>query len=215
MGKFQCACGTSFDSNFCPNCGAAAKKDITIFHCERCGYEGPMSNFCPNCGILISQLKSDDKEKTTEPTPAPTAGAKCKNCGAENQVGSKCSVCGADIVWEQLFALSEFESCMPPRNSSLGVYKVDDKRLLVNKDEQYFYITTDVIEPAMEIIRKYEIDKWEELNKSHNGLMGGCQYVNYFDGEKLVGTSTNNTFNAGIAYSELFSLFMAKENRIE
>ncbi|MBR3700929.1 MAG: hypothetical protein IKM96_04230 [Clostridiales bacterium] len=214
MGNFQCARGTSFDSNFCPNCGAAAKREIT-FHCERCGYEGPMRNFCPNCGIPTSQLKSDDSEKTTDPAPEPTAGWKCAKCGAGNQIGDKCLKCGADIVKEPLFALTEYETCMPPRQSSLRVYKVDDKRLLVENEDQYYFISADVFKPAMEIIRKYEIDNWEQYNSTFIGCMGGSRSVSYFDGEKLAGTSTDHLMNAGLAYGELMMLFTAKENRIE
>lgn len=92
MGKFQCACGTSFDSNFCPNCGAAAKKEIT-FHCERCGYEGPMGNFCPNCGIPTSQHKSDDSEKPQLRHLSPMQGGNALN--AEPGIRSEISVLSA------------------------------------------------------------------------------------------------------------------------
>ena len=47
------------------------------------------------------------------------------------------------------------------------------------------------------------------------GLMGGCQYVSYFDGEKMVGTSTDHLMNAGLAYGELNILFTAKSKRVE
>ncbi len=343
-GKYQCACGTYFDSKFCPNCGAQRQEEAT-FQCE-CGYNGPMSRFCPNCGKMVASktksgaeqdlekrqllqhgwteidgpglfklifkdnilkifvihysngvpvdlrkdteysfdpdsnginmlvngfkntdhdiedfavypndwkleddnnkthfaivkiwygfgtlhmdlanwgnpncftvdLKMDDSVKISDPESEFQAGWTCDKCGANNQTEDKCSECGAVIVKEQLFGISEFASCNPPRQDSLFVYRIDDKKLLVVRNKQRYFITADVIEPAMEIIRKYEIDKWEELNKSYTGLMGGCQYVNYFDGEKLVGTSTDHLMNAGLAYGELNMLFTAKENRIE
>ena len=67
----------------------------------------------------------------------------------------------------------------------------------------------------MEIIRKYEIDKWEQYKDKMTGLMGGFQSVSYFDGEKMVGTSTNNMLGTGAAYHELMMLFTAIKNRIE
>ena len=39
------------------------------------------------------------------------------------------------------------------------------------------------------------------------GLMGGFQSVNYWDGEKMVGTSTNNNPDSGVAYTALRNLF--------
>ena len=67
----------------------------------------------------------------------------------------------------------------------------------------------------MEIIRKYEIDKWEQYKDKMTGLMGGFQSVSYFDGEKMVGTSTNNMPGAGAAYHELMMLFAAQSKRVE
>ena len=343
-GKYQCACGTYFDSKFCPNCGAQAPapQNLTL-QCE-CGYNGPMSRFCPNCGkkaaaktpsgaeqdlekrqilqhgwkeidgpglyklifkdnilkifvihysngvpvdlrkdteysfdpdsnginmvvngfkntdhdiedfavypndwkledennkthlaivkiwygfgtlhmdlanwgnpnCFTVDLKMDDSVKIKDPEHK--AGWTCDNCGATNQTEDKCSECGAVIAKEQLFGISEFASCNPPRQDSLFVYRIDDKKLLVVRNKQRYFITADVIEPAMEIIRKYEIDKWEQYKDKMTGLMGGYQSVSYFDGEKMVGTSTNNMPGVGGAYNELMMLFTARENRIE
>ena len=86
----------------------------------------------------------------------------------------------------------------------------DIVKLIMEKNGKYFYISTDVIEPAIEIIRKYEIDKWEQYKDKYSGLMGGSQSVSYFDGEKMVGTSTDHLLSAGSAYWELLGLFAAK-----
>ena len=345
-GKYQCACGTYFDSKFCPNCGAQAPAPQNLtFQCE-CGYNGPMSRFCPNCGKMVASktksgaeqdlekrqllqhgwteidgpglyklifkdnilkifvihysngvpvdlyksteysfdpdsnginmlvngfkntdhdieefavypndwkledennithfaivkiwygfgtlhmdlanwgnpncftvdLKMDDSVKISDPESEFKAGWTCDKCGATNQTEDKCSECGAVIAKEQLFGISEFASCNPPRQDSLFVYRIDDKKLLVVRNKQRYFITADVIEPAMEIIRKYEIDKWEQYKDKMTGLMGGCQYVSYFDGEKMVGTSTDHLMNAGLAYGELNILFTAKSKRVE
>ena len=343
-GKYQCACGTYFDSKFCPNCGAQRPKEAT-FQCE-CGYNGPMSRFCPNCGKKVAEptssgmeqnlerrqilqhgwkeidgpglyklifkdnilkiyvihysngvpvdlyksteysfdpnsnginmvvngfkntdhdieefavypndwkledennkthlaivkiwygfgtlhmdlaywgnpncftvdLKMDDTVTIKDPEAEPKAGWTCDKCGAVNQTEDKCSECGADIIKQQLFGISEYVTCNPPRNDSLWVYRINDEKLLVVRNKQRYFITADVIEPAMEIIRKYEIDKWEQYKDKMTGLMGGCQYVSYFDGEKLVGTSTNNMPGVGGAYNELMMLFTAQSNRLE
>ena len=343
-GKYQCACGTYFDSKFCPNCGAQRKEEAT-FQCE-CGYNGPMSRFCPNCGKMVTaqtssaadqeiekrqllqhgwteidgpglyklifkdnilkilvihysngvpvdlyksteysfdpdsnginmvvngfkntdhdieefavypkewkledennkthfaivkiwygfgtlhmdlanwgnpncftvDLKMDDSVKIADPEAESKSGWTCDNCGATNQTEDKCSECGAEIIKQQLFGISEYATCMPPRQESLFVYRIDDKKLLVVRNKQRYFITADVIEPAMEIIRKYEIDKWEQYKNNMTGLMGGCQYVSYFDGEKLVGTSTNNMPGIGGAYNELMMLFTAQSKRVE
>ena len=343
-GKYQCACGTYFDSKFCPNCGAQRKEEAT-FQCE-CGYNGPMSKFCPNCGKKVAvktqsgseqelerrqilqhgwkeidgpglyklifkdnilkiyvihysngvpvdlyksteysfepnsnginmvvngfkntdhnieefavypkdwkledennkthlaivkiwygfgtlhmdlaywgnpncftvDLKMDDTVTIKDPEAESKAGWTCDKCGAVNQTEDKCSECGADIIKQQLFGISEYVTCNPPRNDSLCVYRINDEKLLVVRNKQRYFITADVIEPAMEIIRKYEIDKWEQYKDKMTGLMGGCQYVSYFDGEKLVGTSTNNMPGVGGAYNELMMLFTAQSNRFE
>lgn len=59
----------------------------------------------------------------------------------------------------------------------------------------------------MEIIRKYEIDKWEEYKNTLNGAMGGSRSVSYWDGEKMAGTSTDHMPGASGAYSSLYALF--------
>ena len=343
-GKYQCACGTYFDSKFCPNCGAQAPAPQNLtFQCE-CGYNGPMSRFCPNCGkkaaaktpsgteqdlekrqllqhgwteidgpglyklifkdnilkifvihysngvpvdlrkdteysfdpdsnginMVVNGFKNTDHDiedfavypndwkledennithfaivkiwygfgtlhmdlanwgnpncftvdlkmddTVTIKDPEHKAGWTCYNCGATNQIEDKCTECGADIAKEQLFGISEFASCNPPRHDSLNVYRINDEKLLVVSNKQRYFITADVIEPAMEIIRKYEIDKWEQYKNTMNGFMGGCQYVNYFDGEKMVGTSSYNMPGVGGAYNELMMLFTAQSKRVE
>ncbi len=43
-------CGTEFDSNFCPSCGAEAPREKT---CPKCGTKTE-TGFCPNCGTDLS-----------------------------------------------------------------------------------------------------------------------------------------------------------------
>ena len=80
-------------------------------------------------------------------------------------------------------------------------------QLIMRHGKTLCFIPTTVIEPAMEIIRKYEIDKWEEYKNSLNGAMGGSRSVSYWDGEKMAGTSTDHMPGASGAYSSLYTLF--------
>ena len=43
-------CGTEFDSNFCPGCGAEAPREKT---CPKCGTKAE-TGICPNCGTDLS-----------------------------------------------------------------------------------------------------------------------------------------------------------------
>ena len=209
MDPIQCECGQVFTSKFCPNCGKLRPENET-FQCE-CGYNGPASNFCPNCGkARIAPAANNEQpapENTVIPAPAPSAGWTCPKCGAENEPDVKCSKCGADIEHFELFVLSEYTTAMPPRNSRIAVYKFDDTKLILEKNNKLRFIPVSVLEPANEIIKKYKIDKWEEYKGHLSGMMGGRQAVSYWDGNALVGTSTDNTPNAGGAYFELMTLF--------
>lgn len=89
----------------------------------------------------------------------------------------------------------------------IAVYKFDDTRLILEDGNTFRFIPASVLEPAYEIIKKYEIDKWEEYKDHLSGTMGGRQAVSYCDGNQLAGTSTDNMPNAGGAYFELISLF--------
>ena len=222
-GEVQCECGQIFSGKFCPNCGKM-RIETNTFTCS-CGYTGPVSNFCPECGrprpgfnpsigatpaavtpsTAFGPLYKDTA--VPEKEPEPTAGWTCTECGAKLQTSVICSKCGAMIKTELLFAISEYTTCCPPRNDSVRVWKFSDTQLIMQHGKTLRFIPATVIEPAMEIIRKYEIDKWEEYKNSLNGVMGGSRSVSYWDGEKMAGTSTDHMPGASGAYSSLYALF--------
>ena len=217
-GPFQCECGQVSTGKFCTNCGKARPEEKT-FQCE-CGYNGPVSNFCPNCGkayAVPSVNEAEEEEAKAEieacnnvkPSPKPAAGWTCPECGSEFETDTKCSKCGADIEQFLLFSLSEFSTAIPPRNAWLRVYKFDDTRLILENGHEFRFIPVSVLEPAYEIIKKYEIDKWEEYKDRLTGIMGGRQAISYWDGTQMVGTSTDNMLTAGAAYHELMVLFVS------
>lgn len=62
--SWNCSCGKTNDSNFCPGCGAAKPKEQV---CSSCGYKPETSfKFCPQCGTPFGQTQ------TPAPTAAPT-----------------------------------------------------------------------------------------------------------------------------------------------
>ena len=98
-------------------------------------------------------------------------------------------------------------STNPPRYDGVRVWKFSDTQLIMQQGKTFRFIPATVIEPAMEIIRKYEIDKWEEYQGRMSGIMGGSRSVSYWNGEKMVGTSTDHMAGASGAYSALYGLF--------
>ncbi|MCR5060516.1 MAG: hypothetical protein K6A80_05715 [Saccharofermentans sp.] len=161
-------------------------------------------------GHVESTVDLEIDDSIVIPDPDTVCGWTCPKCGSQFETDIKCSKCGADIEHFVLFALSEYVTCMPPRSSSLRVYKFDDTKLIL--EDGYFrrFIPSSVLEPAYDIIKEYKIDKWEEY-KTLSGVMGGCQTVSYWDGNALVGTSTDYTSNAGGAYYALCGLFTSAE----
>lgn len=206
-GECRCECGCVFSSKFCPNCGKARQEPKT-FTCS-CGYTGPLSKFCPECGKPCAEAASDNNEPSdNNKVVLPSAGWTCSQCGTTLQTGDKCTKCGAEIKKDMLFALSEYMTTNPPRSNCLRVWKFSDTQLILEQGGNLRFISAKVIEPAMDIIREYEIDKWEEYKGHMTGLMGGSQSVSYWDGEKMAGTSTDHMLNAGAAYSALNALFL-------
>ena len=236
-GEVQCECGQIFSSRFCPNCGAERKESST-YTCE-CGYTGPISNFCPECGKPVS---SQLQKITPSPSPASEippvafritddgtiepvfddgidnseqeqlAGWTCSECGAELQTGDTCIKCGAEIKKELLFSLSEYKSTNPPQYDGIQVWKFSDTQLIMQRGKRFRFIPATVIEPALEIIRKYDIDNKEKNKSLMPGICGGYQTVSFWDGAKMVGASTDDMPGAASAYYELMSLFMMAAN---
>ena len=207
-GECRCECGQVFSSKFCPNCGKMREENKT-FTCS-CGYTGPARNFCPECGKPCSAPVSETEPPVQETKPA--AGWTCSQCGALLQTGDKCNECGAEIRKEMLFSIFEYMTCNPPRYDGITVWKFSDTRLIMQRGDDFHFIPATVIEPAMKVIREYEIDKWEEYKDQMNGAMGGAQYVSYWDGEKMAGTSTDHMPGAAGAYVALRNLFTSELN---
>ena len=155
-------------------------------------------------------LEIDDS--ITVPDPEVRCGWTCPMCGSEKELDTKCSQCGSEIQHFMLFALSEYASTNPPRHSVLRVYKCDDTKLILECGDSLRFIPASVLEPAYETIRKYGIDKWKEYENHCTGLCGGSQTVSYWDGNAIVGTSTDRMLSAGQAYSALMNLFCSAKS---
>ncbi|MBR3142053.1 MAG: hypothetical protein IKF09_02765 [Clostridiales bacterium] len=206
---YKCGCGETFTGKFCPNCGSPRKEEKT-FTCE-CGYTGPSLNFCPDCGKKIV-----DNTATAAPLQVPAApavpdetevklGWRCSKCGAENQ-DDKCAVCGADIVPAFLFTVTLTSSANPPVTTSVSVSEYSDTQLLFDNNGKRRLISTDVIEPAMEIIRKHRLN--DPDFKEPMGIMGGSVYVGFKDGDSYRVTSLQEqSFAVTAAQNELMDLF--------
>lgn len=181
---FKCGCGEIFTSKFCPGCGAQRKEENT-FTCD-CGYTGPALNFCPDCGRKISDNTAPAAPAV--PEQEPDAGPEIPN--------------NAVI----LFSMSTFSSANPPVTISSIVYEYSDTQLLFDNNGQRRLISADVIEPAMEIIRRNGLD--DPNFKKPTGVMGGSVYVSFKNGDSYIHTSLQEQgYAVSAAKSELMALF--------
>ena len=216
---YKCECGETFTGKFCPNCGAMRKEEKT-FTCD-CGYTGLAKNFCPECGKKITDnvvigvpvqqppvgYMANGTPAVTPTEPEEKLGWKCHKCGAENQE-EKCTVCGAEIRPEILFGLSTYQSSNPPVTTSAAVFEYSDTELLFDNNGKRSLISIDVIEPAMEIIRKHRLNDPDFKDKAAAGIMGGDVFVGFKDGDKYVSTSLHEQgFAVQNAEYELKKLF--------
>ncbi|SFG10115.1 hypothetical protein [Oribacterium sp. WCC10] len=80
----------------------------------------------------------------------------------------------------------------------------------MQRGKHYRFIPAAVIESALEIIKKYGIDKMDENKSLMPGVCGGSQSVSFWDGEKMVGASTDSIPGVSGAYYELIALFTTK-----
>ena len=180
----KCGCGETFTSKFCPNCGAQRKEEKT-FTCD-CGYTGPALNFCPDCGRKI---------RDNNAPAAPAVPAQEPDSGPE--VPDKTAI---------LFSISTFSSCNPPVTTSAIVYEYSDTQILFDNNGQRRLISADVIEPAMEIIRKHRLD--DRNFKDPMGIMGGSVYVTFKCGDSYIQTSLQEQgYAVSAAQNELMDLF--------
>ena len=180
---YKCGCGENFTSRFCPNCGAQRKEEKT-FTCD-CGYTGPALNFCPDCGRKISD------------NTVPVSPSVLDEPDTDPEVPDKTAI---------LFSISTFSSCNPPVTTSVIVYEYSDTQILFDNNGQRRLISADVIEPAMEIIRKHRLD--DRNFKDPVGIMGGGVYVTFKYGDSYIHTSLQEQgYAVSAAQNELMDLF--------
>lgn len=208
---YKCGCGETFTSRFCPGCGAQRKEEKT-FACD-CGYTGPLSNFCPECGKKITDNAAPAvpvQENNAAAVPSGSEvklGWKCPQCGAGDQ-DVRCTVCGADIRPEILFSLLSFTSANPPVTTYATVFEYSDTQLLFDNNGDRRLISSDVIEPAMEVIRKHKLNDTDSKDKASAGIMGGSYSVGFKDGDKYTVASLQEYgFAVQAALYELLNLF--------
>ncbi len=179
-----CECGyTGPFGKFCPNCGRAVEKEYTC----QCGYQSKNAKFCPNCGRPTGQI--------TLPEPAQEADTKPEPDEPLNPE-------------DMLISISTYMSTNPPVNTYVKVYKHSDTQLLLDCNGKRRMIPADVLESAMEIIRKYRLDDPDFKDPSAMGIMGGSVYVGFKDGDRFVQTSLQTQgFAVTNAENELMGLF--------
>ena len=218
---YVCECGYAGPfGKFCPNCGKAVVEEYTC----QCGYRSKGAKYCPNCGHPTGLPAATDSaqeagavpDSTTAPEqsapsvpekPEEKLGWKCPQCGAENQEG-KCTACGAAVEPVVLFSISTYMSTNPPVNTYTNVYEYSDTQLLLDCNGKRRLISADVIEPAMEIIRKNRLDDPDFKDPSAMGIMGGSVYVGFKDGDRYVQTSLQTQgYAVTNAQNQLMGLF--------
>ena len=212
---YVCECGyTGPFGKFCPNCGRAVEKEYTC----QCGYRSKGAKFCPNCGRPTGQFALSDSTKEANKKPEPTTpsgpenqeeklGWKCSQCGAENQK-DKCSACGAEINPVVFFSISTHMSTNPPVDTFTNVYEYSDTQLLIDCNGKRRLISADILEPAMEIIRRNHLDDPDFKDPSAMSIMGGSVCVGFKDGDRFIQTSMQTKgFAVTNAQSELMELF--------
>ena len=177
---YKCGCGETFTSKFCPSCGAQRKEEKT-FTCD-CGYSGPALNFCPDCGRKINAAAPAAPAQETDDGPAIPSGKAI------------------------LFNIATFTSTNPPVRTNVSVYEYSDTQLLFDNNGKRRLISTDVIEPAMEIIRKHRLD--DRNFRDPNGVMGGSVNITFKDSDSYIHTSLQEQgYAVTSAQGELMELF--------
>ena len=173
-------------------------------HMDLCSFE--------NWSLVTVDLQMDDSVIAELIEPEDPVGWTCSKCGKQFQTDDFCSECGEPIDKIVLFSLSRYSSAMPPQNEGVCVFEFSEKELicetLKNGKGRRRYISSCVVEPAYEIIKKYGIDKWKEYENISSGMCGGSVSVRYRDGDEIVGSSLDHMGSAvADAYHELFALF--------
>jgi hypothetical protein len=167
---------------------------------------------CGSYDHFTLDLVLDDTVSIAPSEPAPAIGWTCSKCGKENQTGEFCEECGEAIKKVVLFSCSSYHSTNPPRYEGVTVYEFSDTELIcmfyTNGKSRSRYISKDVIDPALNIIKEYGIDKWKDYENTNTYLMGGSVSIMYRDRDELVGSSLEHMgFAVSGAYSKLMALF--------
>ena len=202
-GEVQCDCGQIFSGKFCPNCGkpySAQPQKIT----PSPAYSVPQAAYRLSEDGTWQPVLDDGTDSSLQDEEV---GWTCSNCGEKFQKGEVCLKCGAEIRKELLFSLSEYKSTNPPQYDGVQVWKFSDTQLIMQRGKHYRFIPATVIEYALEIIKKYGLDKKVENKNLMPAVCGGSQSVSFWDGEKMVGASTESMPGVSGAYYELVALF--------
>ncbi len=105
-----------------------------------------------------------------------------------------------------LFNIATFTSTNPPVRTNATVYEYSDTQLLFDNNGKRRLISTDVIEPAMEIIRKHRLD--DRNFRDPNGMMGGSVNITFKDGDSYIHASLQEQgYAVTSAQGELMDLF--------
>ncbi len=115
----------------------------------------------------------------------------------------------------ELFTCSSYQTCNPPKYEGAAVYEFSDTELIcvifTDGKAKYKLLSKDIIDPALNIIKEYGIDKWKDYENSNTYLMGGSVSVMYRDGDRLVGSTMDHMgFAVSGAYGKLMCLFNGK-----
>lgn len=138
-------------------------------------------------------LLQDDNVEISFLKPKVPVGLTCPKCGSEFQTGAVCKKCGEQLNWMLLFSGSTYSTTNPPTSEGFRVFEFSDEKLIFeyysNEALDRRYISAQVLDEAYKIIKEHHIDEWERYKDHMTGIMGGCVYVSYRDGDKLVGSS--------------------------
>lgn len=106
------------------------------------------------------------------------------------------------------FSISTHMSTNPPIDTFTNVYEYSDTQLLIDCNGKRRLISVDILEPAMEIIRRNHLDDPDFKDPSAMSIMGGSVCVGFKDGDRFIQTSMQTKgFAVTNAQSELMGLF--------
>ena len=96
----------------------------------------------------------------------------------------------------------------PPVDTFTNVYEYSDTQLLIDCNGKRRLISADILEPAMEIIRRNHLDDPDFKDPYAMSIMGGSVCVGFKDGDRFIQTSMQTKgFAVKNAQSALMGLF--------